>query len=143
MTILSDKYQIPALYRDICVESFLSSSDPKNFAAKRALEKCPRDFNRWKFAARYRLLKLEQYQREEATNWEIIKHILKRDDGLSILLHGGIPLDIVGKSVALLAINTAQGNYNRMCVICGVRGEVYNGVCEACKDKALQSIKGT
>lgn len=119
-------------------------SDEKNFTRKQVLEKIPCDFYGWRFAARHNLSTLEQYQRSSPTNWEIIKHILKRDDGLKILLHDGIPVETVGKIIAWLTNNVSKGEVTHLCSSCGPRftlvENVYNGICEACKDKAMKTI---
>jgi hypothetical protein len=70
---------------------------------KRILDKYPRSFDDWKFAARHSLLELEQYQREEDRNWECIKFVLTQYDGLRILLNQGISMEVLCSLVAVLA----------------------------------------
>ena len=68
---------------------------------------------------------------------------------MSVLLHDGIPLEIVGQIVASLAMNASLGNRDDFCSICGGKndwqrllGEIYNGICGVCKEKALKSMRG-
>lgn len=64
---------------------------------------------------------------------------------MNVLLKDGIPLAVVSKTVAHLAsfaINSVGSTYT--CSLCSKvdYNDTHHGVCEACKRKTLQSMKG-
>ena len=96
LTVLSDKYQIPSLHKDIRVhlpQSYINLNflpevaDRESFTMKQVLEKHPCSLENWFFAARHGFLELERYQRNDVATWNLIQFVLTQRDGLGFLLN--------------------------------------------------------
>lgn len=140
LTILSDKYEIGALHKDICVSPSQNLLMTENYTIKKIWGQCPCTFEEWRFAARHNLDAFENYQRTTDSTWEIIKFILgSYEGGVNIFLQDGIPLAIVDRIVRQLVSSGANGKHHGWCLLCddGVNG---NTICETCGKKQLQAM---
>ena len=105
------------------------------------MDKPPCSFEGWIFAARHRLFRLEQYQREDVNNRNLIEYIFKEDDGLKLMLDQGLSVEVVSPVMASVAREQwMEKHLGVPCCRCKhFRGQ--KSPCSSCRDKLLKDMR--
>jgi hypothetical protein len=98
LTILSDKYFIESLHKDIRVWGLGIILTSQSYTLRLILRREPPSLELWKFAVHYSLGELAQYcESHRAVFKEILAILRDPSRGLQVLFNDGIPMTVLTK----------------------------------------------